>query len=99
MKTYKEYDDSIVFEDLYFVVIDLQKDIFVFRAYVTSAATAVLESIELIDNCLGYLNFEKICKLINLTIGMEIHNQLMSDICDGCRQGKYTIDFYHNTTF
>ncbi len=44
--------------DLYVVVTDLQKDVFLFGTHVASAAVAVLQLIELLRNRLGHLNLK-----------------------------------------
>ena len=50
---------------------------------------------ELLHNRLGHLNIQDIRKLVHVATGIEICNQHMPDVCDGCDQGKYTIDINH----
>lgn len=95
VKTNKEVGVSRIVGDLYVVVTELQKDAFLFGTHVASASVAVSQPIELLHNRLGHLNVQDIRKLIHVATGIEIRNQYMPDVCDGCAQGKHTIDINH----
>lgn len=61
--------------DLYIIVIDLQKDVFILGTYVALATIVILQFIKLLYNCLSYLNLEDIYKLIYVIIEIYIYNQ------------------------
>ena len=63
-KTHKEMCILKVIENLYVVATDIQNNIFVFKTHVALVTIAVLQSIKLLYNCLGYLNLENIHKLV-----------------------------------
>ncbi len=87
VKTYKEAVVLRIVGDLYVVVTDLQKDVFLFGTHVASAAVAILQPFELLHKCLGHLNLENIRKLVHLAAGIETCNQYIPDVCNG-----YTCD-------
>lgn len=49
----------------------------------------------MLHNRLGHLNLEDIRKLVHVATGIEICNQHIPNVCDGCAQGKHTIDINH----
>ncbi len=95
IKIYKEVGAWRIVCDLYVIVTDLQNDAFLFGTHVASAVVAVSQPIESLHNCLGYYNLEDICRLVNMAKWIEIRNQNIPNVCNGCAQGKYTIDINH----
>lgn len=73
-----------IVEDLYVIVTDLQKDVVLFGSDVACAAVAVSQPIKLLHHCQVHLDFDDICKLMYMAIGIEICNQHMLDVCNRC---------------